>query len=187
MYRCTHLVWFIHKRLPWFFILKSLSLSVLHELLQRHQPIFVLVHLGGEREGGREGRRERGREGRREGGERKREREGGKGGGEGFIVSLYPSPHTYFTLTPTSVRTCSLMRAISSWASIPCMSSPYAFLTCERDIPRLIHTQPQQLLVTFNTTAVTNQILLPMLPHPPLHRRELPAPFGQDGCRCLYL
>ena len=79
-----------------------------------------------------------------------RGKEGGRGKGkergkeerrEGFIVSLYPSPHTYFILTPTSVRTCSLMRAISSWASIPCMSSPYAFLTCERDIPRLIHNR----------------------------------------------
>ena len=33
VYHCTHLVWFVHKRLPWFFILKSLSLCVLHELL----------------------------------------------------------------------------------------------------------------------------------------------------------
>ena len=96
--------------------------------------------------------KEGGREGRRKGGRGKR-KEGGKGGGrgrkkggkEGFIVSPYsslphlPHPHTYHTPTPTSppqptsVRTCSLMRAISSWASIPCMSLPYAFLTCERD------------------------------------------------------
>ena len=101
VYRCTHLVWFIHKRLPWFFILKSLSLSVLHELLQRHQPIFVLVHLGGEREGGREGRRERGREGRREGGgkEKREGRREGRGRGiYSITISLTPHlihPHTY--------------------------------------------------------------------------------------------
>lgn len=76
------------------------------------------------------------------------------------------------------------MRAISSWASIPCMSSPYAFFTCEWT-PTLTYMASCTYL--FNSTAVTNQILSPVLPHPPLHRRDLPAPFGQDGCRCLYL
>ena len=139
-------------------ILKSLSLCVLHELLQRYQSVSILVHLGG---GGR--------------------REGGRKGEIYYLVIPYPRSTSP---TPTSVRTCSLMRAISSWASIPCMSSPYAFFTCEWT-PTLTYMASYTYL--FNSTAVTNQILSPMLPHPPLHRRDLPAPFGQDGCRCLYL